>query len=436
MRAEDLDNHAQAEGINHIPVRSLQPGKNNHAQAEGINLSGSKDWNGGKDAPYFWMQSIEDYLSEQVDDMDLEITRAEESETEFLDFDSRLPDLDLLSGEDEDVDLASEQKVMQFADEIYDCFENVFDLELDEKTRDEWKERTVYDEGLRFKASKTLENSDFWRPAFLSYIGAFSGVIANTYRAWEKYDTVLKDTGSFTQAQEAQSEVSALNDEIAIGVMGLGLAYGLGKSYSSMNHNFDGKFHHSKHSWFKSLDLGSKDPAIAINPNKKAKKSALYTSISENLHMLQDYTESPTRRDPLLNEGMDVFTNYLVAKEMEPYEFDIGHEWQASRIARTALFDAYGIMKNNGGYMADDDTFIDVGLGPEDSKRMSGHVEERMATNSRTDEQLFGYTVGAAHLIMEYEKGNIEPGEVLRNGREEMPWQFKQIYDTPMMENI
>lgn len=262
------------------------------------------------------------------------------------------------------------------------------------------------------------------------------GTGANTYRAWEKHDTVWEDTGSFTQAQEAQSEVLALNDEIAIGVMGLGLAYGLGKSYSSMNYNFDGKFHHSKHSWFKSVDLGSKDPAIAITPNKRAKKSALYTSISENLHMLQDYTESPTRYDPLLNEGMDVSTNYLVAKEMEPYEFDIGHEWEASIIARAALFDAYGIMKNNGGYMVDDDTFIDVGLDPEDSKRMSGHVEERMATTSRTDEQLFGYTVGAAHLIMEYEKGNIEPGEVLRNGREEMPWQFKQIYNMPMMDNI
>ncbi|NMI76859.1 hypothetical protein GLT92_00390 [Nanohaloarchaea archaeon] len=436
MRAEDLDNHAQAEGINHIPVRSLQPGKNNHAQAEGINLSGSEDWNGGKDAPYFWMQSIEDYLSEQVDDMDLEIARAEESETEFLDFDFRLPDLDLLSGEDEDVDLASEQEIMQFADEIYDCFENVFDLELDKEIRDEWKERTVYDEGLRFKASKTVENSDFWRPAFLSYIGAFSGVIANSYRAWEKYDIVLEDTGSFTQAQKAKSEALALNDEIAIGVMGLGIAYGLKKSYSSMNSQFTGKFLHSKPSWFKSLDVGSKDPAIAITPNKRGKKSAFYASVAENLHMLQDHVGSPTSHDPLLNEGMDVFTKYLVAKEMEPYEFDIGHEREASEIAYEALLEAYGIMKNNGGYTVDDDTFIDVGLDPEASERMSSHVKDHMSRTDRTDEQLFGYSVGAAYLIMEYEKGNIDPGEVLRNGREEMPWQFKQIYDTPMMDNI
>lgn len=152
-----MDNHAQVEGINDIPVPRLQPGRDNHAQAEGINLSGSEDWNGGKDAPYFWMQSIEDYLSEQVDDMDFGISRAEEPETGFPDFDSRLPDLDLLFGEDEDTDTASKQEVMQFADKIYDSFENVFDLELDKETRDEWKERTVYDEGLRFKAGRVVK---------------------------------------------------------------------------------------------------------------------------------------------------------------------------------------------------------------------------------------------------------------------------------------
>lgn len=37
---------------------------------------------------------------------------------------------------------------------------------------------------------------------------------------------------------------------------------------------------------------------------------------------------------------------------------------------------------------------------------------------------------------MEFEKGNKDSAELLRDGSDSMPWQSKQRYDIPMMENI
>lgn len=414
-----------------------------HVEAESIELSGSDDWNSGDDIPYFFLEGLEDFLSSKVEEVDkpAEESMIAQSQGQKDDFLGVIPGRedfpDFLSGEDDDIDFATRDDVMEFADEIYDSFEEVFDIEMPDEIRQEWKDRTVYDESLGFKLGKTIKNSDFVFPMTWSVGGATAGIIGNTYRAWDKHDRILEETSDFVEADKALEQAMGLNDEIAAGALALGLAYGLKNSYPETKSRFTGKFLPSRPSSIDSLDIGGRDPYIAITPDKKSRVGAFYTGVAENLHMLQDAMNSPTSYDPLLNEGMDVFAKYLVAQEMEGSEvLDIDHGEKAASIRDDALLDAYGILKNNGGYMVDDDTFIDIGLDPEESSRMADHVEDHMARTDRSDEQLFGYSVGAAYLIMEYEKGNLDPAEVLREGRDAMPWQFKQIYDTPMMENV
>lgn len=408
-----------------------------HMSAEGIELNGS-DWNSGDDVPYFFVEGLEEFISDKVSDSDKDADEtmvtfepSEEDEGFF-----GIPEF--LSGdEEEDLELASREEVMEFADEIYDSFEEAFDIEIPEEVRDDWKERTVYDEGLGFKLRKTVNRTEFSFPMVWALGGATAGFIGNTYRAWEKHDNILENGGGFEKADMAREQAMALNDEIALGALALGAAYGLKQAYPSMSSDFTGKFHRSRPPIFRSLDLGGRDEVIAITPDKKSPEGAFYTGVAENLHMLQEDINSLTTYDPLLEEGMDIFAKYLVGKEMEDSDvLDIDHEEKALGIRDDALLKAYGILKNNGGYMVDDDTYIDVGLDPEESKRMAECVEAHMARSDRSDDQLFGYAVGGAYLIMEYEKGNIEPGEVLRDGEDAMPWQFRQIYDTAMMENI
>lgn len=408
-----------------------------HMSAEGIKLGGS-DWNSGEDIPYFFLEGLEDFLSGKVSesskgaDEALVNPRGSEESESFFD----VPEF--LSGDDEEeLELASREEVMEYADEIYDSFEEAFDIEIPEEVRDEWKERTVYDEGLGFKLGKTLKSSEFVFSMIWGIGGATAGLIGNTYRAWDRHDTILENGGGFEKADQAMEQAMGLNDEIALGALTLGAAYGLKQAYPSMSTDFTGKFHRSRPPLLRSLDLGGRDEVIAITPDKDTPEGAFYTGVAENLHMLQEDINSLTSYDPLLEEGMDIFAKYLVGKEMEGSEaLDIDHKDKALDIRDRALFKAYGILKNNGGYMVDDDTFIDVGLDPEESKRMADYVESHMARSDRSDEQLFGYAVGGAYLIMEYEEGNIDPGEVLREGKDVMPWQFKQIYDTSMMENI
>ncbi len=351
--------------------------------------------------------------------------------------DDSLFDLNILSGEDEEIDFASREDIMVFTDEIYDSFEEVFDLDIPEEVRDEWKDRTVYDEGIGFKLGNTLRRSEFLFPMLWSLGGALAGISANSHRAWEMREEMIENDTDYMAVDEAYEQALSLNDEIAIGALGLGIAYGLKNSYPVMKSQFTGKFLNSKPSLIKSLDLGGRDPVIAINPDKKSKEGAFYTGVAENLHMLQEEMCSPTSQDPLLNEGMDIFAKYLVGKEIEGSNIvDMDHLDVALRLRNDKLLEAYGILKNNGGYMVDDDTFIDIGLDPEESKRMANEVEKHMARDERSDEQLFGYSIGGAYLIMEYEKGNIDHAEVLREGRDAMPDDFQKVYKTALVENI
>ncbi|MFB6242188.1 MAG: hypothetical protein ABEJ36_05315 [Candidatus Nanosalina sp.] len=412
-----------------------------HVEAEGIEISESDDWNGGRDIPYDFMQDLKDFLSNRIDESHKEpgesMVAREPSEDEggiisrFGGFSIR----HLL--EEEDDELASRDEVMELSDEIYDCFEEIFEVEFKEDVRDEWKSRTVYDEGLVFKIGKRVKNKDFFDPMAATLTISGTGVLANSIRAWYKYDEVLNKGGDFIEAQKAMDQAMALNDEIGLGIIGLGLGYSLVNSMDTVDKNFSGKYHRSSIPVIKSLDLGGSDPKIAITPDRTTPEEAFYTGVAENLHSLQDSSNSPTYFDPILTEGMDIFAKYLVAEEMENRDvLDIDHGEKRQKILDEYVFRAYGIMKNNGGYLVRDDTFIDVGLDPEESKRMAEYVESYMARTDRTDEQLFGYSIGGAYLIMEYEKGNIEPAEVLREGLDAMPPDFQKVYDMALMENI
>lgn len=406
-----------------------------HMAAEGTDLSSAEDWNSGQDIPYPFLEGLEEYISDVVEESNMDPDEPMIQEVERTD--DNFFDLDILSGEDEEIDFASREEVLEFADEIYDSFEEVFDLDIPEEVRDEWKDNTVYDEGLGFKLGKTVKRSEFLYPILWSLGGALAGISANSYRAWDMREEMIENGTDLMAVDEAYEQALGLNDEIAMGALGLGIAYGLKNSYPAMKSQFTGKFLNSKPSLIKSLDLGGRDPLIAINPDKKSKTGAFYTGVAENLHMLQEAMNSPTSYDPLLNEGMDIFAKYLVGKEMEESNtVDTDHLDVALGIRNDKLLEAYGILKNNGGYMVDDDTFIDLGLDPEESKRMANDVEKHMARDDRSDEQLFGYSIGGAYLIMEYEKGNIDPAEVLREGRDAMPDDFQKVYETALMENI
>jgi|APHM01.1.fsa_nt_gi hypothetical protein len=421
-----------------------------HMSAEGIELSGS-DWNSGRDMPYFFTEYLEDYLSGVVAGTDKDPDQAlvsgggDSGEEGLLDVHEFLSGgslgvsalSDLLSGRDAEIEKASREEVMALADQTYDLFEDIFDVELSDEVRDEWQYRTVYDEGPGFKAWNTVRRTDFLSPVLQSAGGAMIGIVGNNYLAREEHDAIIDNGGGLVEANRAMEQATALNDEIALGALSIGLAYGLKQAYPSMKSDFTGKFHPSRPPVIRSLDLGGRDDVIAVTPDQKTPGGAFSILVSENLHMLQRYTDSPTTYDPLLTEGMDVFTEYVVSREIEDSGVaGIDHERRAYDIHDRALFRAYGIIKNNGGYMVDDDTFIDVGLDPEESKRMADSVESHMSRTDRTDEQLFGYSVGAGYLIMEYEKGNIDPAEVLEKGRDAMPWHFRQIYGMPMMDEI
>lgn len=412
-----------------------------HIEAEGIEISSDSDWNSGYDTPYDFMQDLEDFLSDRIDESNTDpdesmVSRSPPEENEGI-----LPSFESFSIEgvlEEDNDeLASREEVMALSDEIYDSFEDIFEVELSEDVRDEWKRRTVYDEGAGFKIGKRIKHQDFSEPMSAAIGLSVLGVLSNSARAWHKYDEVLNNGGNLIEADKAMDQAMALNDEVGLGILGLGLSYSIANSMGTVDSSFTGKYHQSSPPIIRSLDLGGNDPTIAITPDKEEPEEALYTGVAENLHALQDSSNSPTYFDPLLTEGMDIFAKYLVAEDMEDSDvLDMDHGEKRREILGENMIRAYGIMKNNGGYMVRDDTFIDIGFDPEESRRMAEHVENYMAITDRSDEQLFGYSIGGSYLIMEYEKGNIDPAEVLREGRDAMPADYQNVYDMALMENI
>ncbi|MFB6100629.1 MAG: hypothetical protein ABEK16_05135 [Candidatus Nanohalobium sp.] len=386
---------------------------------------------------------MRDYLADFVDEEDMDPGESivaplpdAEGEEGFLE----VPELSSLLGGGEEVeeDLASEDEVLSMMDEVYNAFEDIFEVEIPEDARTRMKRNTVYDESPLFNLRNALPSYDFVAPMAVSGTLATAGVIANSWRALEMSDRVLEETGNFAKSTEVFNKALGLNDEIAMTVMGAGALYAFKNSYWDVKNEFTGKYKPDMSPLVESLDLGGRDYKIAITPDRITSESALYTGVSESLHRLQDAVDSPTHHDPLLDEGMDVFAKYLIAEKFEDNDIltDIDHDLKARMIKFDHLIDAYGILKNNGGFMTDERTFIDAGLDPEESLRASKHAKNHVSRDDRTLDQLFGYSVGGAYLIMEYEKGNLDPAEVLREGRDALPENFQEVYNMSFMQNL
>lgn len=423
----------------------MNPGEplQNHAEAEGIELTGDEQWNSGKDIPYDDLQDLEDFLSQALQE------KSEGPETSLIgptDYDDEssifsLPDIDIpfkdmtIPFREYDTDLVSREEAMEMMDVVYDSFEDIFEIEIPESARENLKENTAYDESIWATAKKSLAREDFLDGAVYSAIAGAAAGVGNFWRANEVQEKVYEETEDIIQSTEAMEQAMSLTDEVTFAVAGVGLAYTFWSNYDDIRSKCTGKYMSSS-KLLRKYWRTQEDFRIAISPDEDEPQSVLYTGVSENFHRVQDTLDSPTYHDPLLLEGMDVFARYLVAEKLaEEGNLDgIDHDAIESGYGR--MIDAYGILKNNGGFMVDKDTFIDVSLDPEESLRAAENLEKLMSEADRTTEQIFGYAVGGGYLIMEYERGNIDPAEVMMEGRDAMPEEFQELYDMAFMENI
>ncbi len=285
-------------------------------------------------------------------------------------------------------ELASEEDVLDFADEVFDIYDELLGVETDETMRDEMKDAINYDLDLLDRAklavSPTLQ------------FGTLSAVGGSTMLG----------------AISLTPSIPFMNGIIPLTGLALGAGTALGAQHIYRRITEDGHY--------EEIDNPFGGQIISISKDRKAKDSAYPTVLSEVLHAYQDLHSSPTYNDMHLREGMDraVKTRASEILADRGYE-DIDWDWNYRSYRAETLAHAYSILRGE-----DDEENLEalqeLGFDEYDAETL---VEDIHKTRKSNFEE---YTVGSSAVFLaEKEYGDQAYQEVFHGNFDILPDWFE-----------
>ena len=388
-----------------------------HLRFEGVNSNPGFRESDGLEG---WARDIEDHLEQHISYMKNEY--GEPVINQYVDQENSLTDfISGMFGKNDEH--ATREDLRVYVDEIHDAFEEIYDFKVREQDREVLDEHHIYDESLGYKLKETVKNDDFILPTGKGAVGSGLGLLANGGLSLYIQEDVYNATGDYSAALEASKEVMSYWPATMTVPLAAGVFYGLWNSWDGIRDDFSGRYHKSGKGLGSSFTGEATERRIAIEPGTTDPIDAFGVAVSENAHLFQDLSNSPSFYEFLLNEGTDA-ASVLAVFDREPdvpklTKEEISEEKDYFELRIFA--EAYASIKNNGAESVDPMTFTSVGLDPETSTRLAKNTE-KWFEQDYSEQHFYSGSIGGALLRLGMEEHDETAlGDMIRGDVSKIP---------------